>query len=193
LKERVAKLAGGVAVINVGAATETELKEKKLRVEDAVNATKAAVEEGIVPGGGVALYQARESIKDLDLEGDAETGAQILFAALDRPIRRLIENAGKDAGEVLAGMKQFAESPDFKGDKENVGFNVMTLSYGDMIKEGIIDPAKVTRIALQNAVSVAIMVLTTDCLIAEKPQKEDENGGASPGMGGMPGGMPGMM
>ncbi|MBD3365965.1 chaperonin GroEL [candidate division WWE3 bacterium] len=193
LKERMAKLSGGVAVLNVGAATETELKEKKLRVEDAVNATKAAVEEGIVPGGGVALFRAREAIRDLKLEGDAATGANILLAALDRPIRRLIENAGRDAGEVVAGMEQFAESSDYKGKKENVGFNVMTLEYGDMIKEGIIDPAKVTRTALQNAVSVANMVLTTDCLIAEEPEK-DEGGPAAGagGMGGM-GGMPGMM
>ncbi len=195
LKERMAKLSGGVAVINVGAATETELKEKKLRVEDAVNATKAAVEEGIVPGGGVAFYRAREAIKDLKLKDDAETGAHILHAALDKPIRRLIENAGRDAGEVLAGMDQHAESSDYKGKKENVGFNVMTLEYGDMIEEGIIDPAKVTRTALQNAVSVANMVLTTDCLIAENPEEDEGNGGAPAGgmPAGMGGGMPGMM
>lgn len=189
LKERMAKLAGGVAVINVGAATETELKEKKLRVEDAVNATRAAVEEGIVPGGGVALYRAREAVGSLKLEGDAETGANILRAALDRPLKRLIENAGKDAGQIIAGMEQYAEGSDYKGKKENVGFNVMTLEYGDMLKEGIIDPAKVTRTALQNAVSVAIMVLTTDCLIAEEPKKEEPAAGG----GGMPGGMGGMM
>jgi len=188
LKERMAKLSGGVAVINVGAATEIELKEKKLRVEDAVNATKAAVEEGIVPGGGVAFYKAREVIKKWKLEGDEKTGANVLLAALDRPIRRLIENAGKDAGEILAGMSQFAESSEYKGKKENVGFNVMTLEYGDMLKEGIIDPAKVARTALQNAVSVAIMVLTTDCLIADEPKKDEPVGGMpAGGMGGMPG------
>ena len=188
LKERMAKLSGGVAVINVGAATETELKEKKLRVEDAVNATKAAVEEGIVPGGGVAFYRAREVIKDLKLEGDASTGTSILYSALDRPIRRLIENAGKDAGEVLAGMTHFAKSSDYKGKKGNVGFNVMSLEYSDMIKDGIIDPTKVVRVALQNAVSVAIMVLTTDCLIADEPKKDAPAGGMpAGGMGGMPG------
>ena len=188
LKERMAKLSGGVAVINVGAATETELKEKKLRVEDAVNATKAAVEEGIVPGGGVAFYRAREVIKDLKLEGDAATGTSILYSALDRPIRRLIENAGKDAGEVLAGMTHFAKSSDYKGKKGNVGFNVMSLEYSDMIKDGIIDPTKVVRVALQNAVSVAIMVLTTDCLIADEPKKDAPAGGMpAGGMGGMPG------
>jgi chaperonin GroEL len=190
LKERMAKLSGGVAVINVGAATETELKEKKFRVEDAVNATRAAVEEGIVPGGGVAFLRARDGIKDLKLEGDEQTGANILFAALDRPIRKLIENAGRDSGEVLAGMKVLAEKPGYKGKKENVGFNVMSLEYGDMISQGIIDPAKVTRSALQNAVSVAIMVLTTDCLIAEEPKKDEPIGG---GMGGGMGGMPDMM
>ena len=188
LKERMAKLSGGVAVINVGAATEIELKEKKLRVEDAVNATKAAVEEGIVPGGGVAFYRAREVIKDLKLEGDASTGTSILYSALDRPIRRLIENAGKDAGEVLAGMTHFAKSSDYKGKKGNVGFNVMSLEYSDMIKDGIIDPTKVVRVALQNAVSVAIMVLTTDCLIADEPKKDAPAGGMpAGGMGGMPG------
>ncbi len=193
LKERMAKLSGGVAVLNVGAATETELKEKKLRVEDAVNATRAAVEEGIVPGGGVAFLRAREAISDLKLEGDEQTGANILFAALDRPIKRLIENSGKDSGEVLAGLAFASEKADYKGKKENIGFNVMTMSYGDMISEGIIDPAKVTRSALQNAVSVAIMVLTTDCLIAEEPKKDEPMGGAGMGgMGGM-GGMDGMM
>lgn len=189
IKERMAKLAGGVAVINVGAATETELKEKKLRVEDAVNATRAAVEEGIVPGGGVAFYRAREAVKELELEGDAQTGANILYAALDRPLKRLIENAGRDPGQVVAEMENYANSSDYEGKKENVGFNVMTLEYGDMLGQGIIDPAKVARIALQNAVSVAVMVLTTDCLVAEEPKKEEPSNGGMPagGMGGMGG------
>ncbi len=182
LKERMAKLAGGVAVINVGAATETELKEKKLRVEDAVNATRAAVEEGIVPGGGIALLRAREAIKDLELEGDALTGANILYAALDRPFRKLVENAGRDSGEVLAGLG--VATAEAKGKKENVGFNVMTMEYGDLIAQGIIDPAKVTRSALQNAVSVATMVLTTECLIADEPKKETPAPEPT-GMGGM--------
>ncbi len=186
LKERMAKLSGGVAVINVGAATETELKEKKHRVEDAVNATRAAVEEGIVPGGGVALFRAREEVKKLELINDEETGANILYAALSRPIRKLIENSGRDPGEVLAGMKALSESTDFKGKEENIGFNVMTMEYGDMISQGIIDPAKVVRSALQNAVSVAMMVLTTDCLIAEEPSEDEDNLPAG-GMGGMPG------
>jgi len=182
LRERMAKLSGGVAVINVGAATETELKEKKLRVEDAVNATRAAVEEGIVPGGGVAFLRARNSIKELKLEGDEATGANILYSALDKPIRRLIENAGRDSGEVLAELATTSESSGAKSKKENFGFNVMTMSYGDMVAEGIIDPTKVVRSALQNAVSVAMMVLTTDCLIAEEPKKEVAT---NPGMGDM--------
>ena len=182
LKERMAKLAGGVAVINVGAATETELKEKKLRVEDAVNATRAAVEEGIVPGGGIALLRAREAIKDLEVEGDARTGANILYAALDRPFRKLVENAGRDSGEVLAGLE--VATSEAKGKKENVGFNVMSMEYGDLIAQGIIDPAKVTRSALQNAVSVATMVLTTECLIADEPKKETPAPEPA-GMGGM--------
>ncbi len=182
LKERMAKLAGGVAVINVGAATETELKEKKLRVEDAVNATRAAVEEGIVPGGGIALLRAREAIKDLELAGDARTGANILYAALDRPFRKLVENAGRDSGEVLAGLE--VATSEAKGKKENIGFNVMSMEYGDLIAQGIIDPAKVTRSALQNAVSVATMVLTTECLIADEPKKETPAPEPA-GMGGM--------
>ncbi len=186
LKERMAKLTGGVAVVNVGAATEIELKEIKARVEDAVNATRAAVEEGIVPGGGVALFKARETLKELKLEGDERTGANILYVALDKPIRRLIENSGRDSGEVLAGMGIFAEKSEYKGKKENIGFNVMTMEYGDMIAQGIIDPAKVVRSALQNAVSVATMVLTTDCLIAEEPEKKVDSGGMGGGMGGMP-------
>ncbi len=186
LAERLAKLSGGVAVIMVGAATESELHEKKLRVEDAVNATKAAVEEGIVPGGGVATYKAREAIKKLKLEGEEATGANILYVALERPIRKIIENAGEDAGRVLGEMER--QSKDSKN--SNIGFNVMTMEYGDMIKQGIADPAKVTRSAVQNAVSVATMILTTECLVADAPKPESAS--AMPPMGGM-GGMPGMM
>lgn len=184
LAERLAKLSGGVAVIKVGAASETELKEKKLRVEDAVNATKAAVEEGIVPGGGVALLRAREAIKDLDLEGDEAVGAQILYKALEKPARLIISNAGEDPGKVLGTITAMAE-----GKKNpNMGFNVMTMDYIDMIKAGILDPAKVTRTAIQNAVSVATMILTTESLIADLPEEKTSAGG----MGGM-GGMPDMM
>lgn len=161
LKERIARLTGGVAIINVGASSETELKEKKLRVEDAVNATKAAVDEGIVPGGGVALIRAREAIKKLKLSGDENTGSNILYKALEMPLRKLVENAGVDAGEVFAKLSD--------GKK---GFNVMTMEYVDMIEAGIIDPAKVTRSALQNAVSVAIMILTTECLVSEEDEKD---------------------
>ena len=188
LMERVAKLTGGVAVIMVGAATEAEMKEKKLRVEDAVNATKAAVEEGIVPGGGVALYHARASIKKLkNLENDEEeTGANILYAALERPVRKIIENAGEDGGRILGEMERQAEK------NKNIGFNVMTMNFGDMIKQGIMDPAKVTRSAVQNAVSVATMILTTECLVADTPKEDNPLPPMPGGMGGM-GGMPGMM
>ena len=181
LMERVAKLAGGVAVVSVGAATESELKEKKLRVEDAVNATQAAVEEGIVPGGGIATYRSREAIKKLKLSGEEETGAEILYRALERPIRKLIENAGEDSGRVLGEVERRAKEEK----NSNIGFNVMTLEYGDMIKQGISDPAKVTRSAVQNAVSVATMILTTECLVADAPKEETPNPMA--GMGGMPG------
>ncbi len=184
LQERMAKLSGGVAVINVGAATEVELHEKKLRVEDAVHATKAAVEEGIVPGGGIATYRAREAIKKLTLSaGEEETGANILYAALEQPIKKLIENAGEDVRKVLGELEK--QSKDRKN--INVGFNVMTLEYGDMIKQGIADPAKVTRSAIQNAVSVATMILTTECLVADAPKPE------TPAMPPMGGGMGGMM
>ena len=187
LQERLAKLSGGVAVINVGAATETELKEKKLRVEDAVHATKAAVEEGIVPGGGVALLHAREVINALGLEGEEKTGGKILYNALEKPARMIITNAGEDAGKVLGEITRLEKEQN----NPNLGFNVLTMKYIDLVKEGIMDPTKVTRSALQNAVSVAIMVLTTECLVSEAPKKETPApmGG---GMGGM-GGMDGMM
>jgi len=181
LKERLAKLSGGVAVINVGAATEAELKEKKMRVEDAVNATKAAVEEGIVPGGGVAYLRARNAIRKLKLINEEETGAKILFAAMDTPTRLIVENAGEDSGKILGELER-----KYREDKnQNYGFDVLEMDYKDMVKGGIIDPAKVARSALQNAVSVAIMILTTECLIVDAPKKEELNQSA--------GGMPGMM
>jgi len=190
LMERLAKLSGGVAVINVGAATESELKEKKLRVEDAVNATKAAVEEGIVPGGGVVFLRARDAAtKKLKLEGDEETGAKILFEALEKPTRLIVQNAGMDSGMVLGEMERR-----YKDDgNANLGFNVMTMNYVDMVADGIIDPAKVARTALQNAVSVAIMVLTTECLVAETPKEEKPMPGGMGGGGMDMGGMGGMM
>lgn len=191
LVERLAKLSGGVAVINVGAATEAELKEKKLRVEDAVNATKSAVEEGIVPGGEVALLRIRKSVEKLKLEGEEATGAKILLAALEKPARVLISNAGEDPGKVLGEMERLSEEQK----NPNIGFNVRTMEYGDMVTMGIIDPAKVTRSALQNAVSVAVMILTTDVLVAEAPKKEEKPMDGGMGMGGMGGmgGMDGMM
>lgn len=171
LTERIAKLSGGVAVISVGANTEAELKEKKLRVEDAVNATKAAVEEGIVAGGGVTLLRIRKAIDSLKLEGDEKVGAQILRDALEKPLRVIVENAGEDSGKILSNVERIQEEKK----NHNIGFNVMSMEYSDMIEEGILDPAKVTRSALQNAVSVATMILTTECLITDTPKNEKEN------------------
>jgi chaperonin GroEL len=176
LQERLAKLSGGVAVIEVGAATETEMKEKQERVKDAVAATKAAIEEGIVPGGGVALITAAKAIDLKGLTGDELTGAKIVQKAMELPMKLLAENAGEDGSIVVANV--------FKKN-DGIGFNVLTGEYVDMIKAGIIDPAKVTRTALQNAVSVATMILTTECLVTDIPEKEKE----SPMGGGMPGGM----
>lgn len=187
LVERLAKLSGGVAVINVGAATEQEMKEKKLRVEDAVNATKAAVEEGIVPGGGVAFLRAREAVEKLELEGDEATGAQILLASLDKPARLIVRNAGLDAGKVIGELERLTKEKN----NPNLGFNAVTERYVDMVADGIIDPTKVARNALQNAVSVATMIMTTECLVTDAPKDEPEMP-AGAGMGGM-GGMPGMM
>ncbi len=190
-QERLAKLSGGVAVLRVGAATETELKEKKLRVEDAVNATKAAVEEGIVPGGGVAFLIARKVLESSKLDGEEGTAFKILHSALEKPIRMIVQNAGVDAGKVLGELERLQKE---KNDP-NIGYNVVKMEYGDMVKDGIIDPAKVARSALQNAVSVAIMVLTTECLVAEAPKKEEPmpgggmGGAGMGGMGGMGGGM----
>ncbi len=185
LQERLAKLTGGVAVISVGAASETELKEKKLRVEDAVNATKAAVEEGIVPGGGVAFLRARKALKKVKLEGDELVGANILFNALEKPLRMIVENAGVDSGWVVRELEHREEQAGKNGG--NIGYNVLTMEFDDMVKSGIIDPAKVTRSALQNAVSVAIMILTTETLVTDVPEKDKPMAG-----GGMPGGMSGM-
>jgi chaperonin GroEL len=191
LHERLAKLSGGVAVINVGAATEAEMKEKKLRVEDAVNATKAAVEEGIVPGGGVAYLRAKEAVEGLEFENDEKTGAKILIDALERPTRMIITNSGLDSGRVLAELERKTKEENNK----NMGFNVISMDYVDMVNDGIIDPTKVARSALQNAASVALMIMTTECLVAEEPKKESDNPVPDAGMGGMGGmgGMPGMM
>jgi chaperonin GroEL len=163
LQERLAKLAGGVAVINVGAATETEMKEKKARVEDALHATRAAVEEGIVPGGGVALLRTRSAVSKLELEGDQQIGVEIIKNALEAPLRALAANAGLEGAVIVQGVV------DSKG---NSGFNVSTEKYEDLVKAGVVDPKKVTRTALQNAGSIAGLLLTTECLITEIPEKE---------------------
>ena len=181
LQERLAKLAGGVAVIKVGAATEVELKEKKHRIEDAVSATRAAIEEGVVPGGGTALLRARDSVKTLldSLEGDEATGAKTVWESLEAPARLIADNAGIEGAVVVE--KVLAETG-------AMGLNAATGEVTDLVKAGIIDPAKVTRAALQNAASIAALVLTTECLVADKPEPEP----AMPAGGGM-GGMPGMM
>jgi len=174
LQERLAKLAGGVAVINVGAATESEMKEKKARVEDALHATRAAVEEGIVPGGGVALVRAAATVDGLKLEGDEAVGADIVRKACDAPLRQLVANAGLEGAVVLEEVK--------KG-KGNYGYDVAAGQYCDMVKAGIIDPTKVARTALQNAASIAGLLLTTECMVAEIPEKKEAP--ASGGSGGM--------
>jgi chaperonin GroEL len=176
LQERLAKLAGGVAVINVGAATETEMKEKKARVEDALHATRAAVEEGIVPGGGVALIRAQAAVGDLKLTGDEKTGAEIIARAIEAPLRQLAANAGVEGALIVAEVK--------KG-KGNHGYNVATGEYVDLIKAGVVDPAKVTRSALQNAASISGLLLTTECLIADIPKEEKADGGHAHDHGGM--------
>jgi len=176
LQERLAKLAGGVAVINVGAATETEMKEKKARVEDALHATRAAVEEGIVPGGGVALIRAQASIGDLGLTGDEKTGAEIVARAIEAPLRQLAANAGVEGALIVAEVK--------KG-SGNHGYNVATGKYEDLIKAGVVDPAKVTRSALQNAASISGLLLTTECLIADIPKEEAADAGHAHDHGGM--------
>jgi len=183
LQERLAKLAGGVAVINVGAATEVELKEKKHRVEDALSATRAAIEEGIVPGGGLALIQAATALEKADiskLTDDEKVGFKIVKRALEEPIRQIAENAGVD-GAVIAERA--------RSEKKGIGFDAAKMEWVDMVKSGIIDPAKVTRSALQNAASIASLLLTTECAITDIPEKKEAP--AMPGGGGM-GGMGGM-
>jgi chaperonin GroEL len=184
LQERLAKLAGGVAVIQVGAATETEMKEKKARVEDALHATRAAVEEGIVPGGGVALIRCQKSLESLKAENeDQQTGVNIVKRALEEPLRQLAFNAGLEGSIIVEKVKS---------EKGNRGLNVATGEFADLVAEGVIDPTKVTRSALQNAASIAGLLLTTEALITEIPEKEKAApGGHDPSMGGM-GGMGGM-
>lgn len=182
LQERLAKLSGGVAVINVGAATETELKERKHRIEDALSATRAAVEEGIVPGGGVALIQAASAVGDLGLTGDEATGARIILKALEEPVKIIASNAGVE-GAVIAER--------VKSEKAGIGYDAQSGTFVDMVESGIIDPAKVTRSALENAASIAGMILTTEALIVDEPE-EDMPAMPPGGMDGM-GGMGGMM
>ena len=178
LQERLAKLAGGVAVINVGAATETEMKEKKARVEDALHATRAAVEEGIVAGGGTALIRAQAAIGDLGLTGDEKTGAGIVARAVESPLRQLVANAGREAALIVEQVK--------KG-KGGEGYNVATDKFEDLIASGVVDPTKVTRTALQNAASISGLLLTTECLITDLPTKEAPSGGGGHDHGGMGG------
>ncbi len=174
LQERLAKLAGGVAVIQVGSATETEMKEKKHRMEDALSATRAAIEEGIVPGGGVALINALTALDKISAESDIKVGINIVRKAVEEPLKQIVNNAGLEGAVVVEKVKNLP-----KGE----GFDAISLTYKDMIKAGIVDPAKVTRSALQNAASISAMLLTTEAIVADKPEKDK-------GMGGMPGGMP---
>ncbi len=180
LQERLAKLAGGVALIKVGAATEAAMKEKKDRVDDALHATRAAVEEGIVPGGGVAYLRAQKAIDALKLDGDEKVGAQIISRAIEAPLRKLVNNAGQEAALVIANVKKATGTN---------GYNVRTGEYCDLIKAGVVDPAKVTRSALQNAASIASLLLTTDCMVTDLPEKKESCGcgghGGAPDMGGM--------
>jgi chaperonin GroEL len=182
LQERLAKLAGGVAVINVGAATETALKEKKARVEDALHATRAAVEEGIVPGGGVALIRAQKVLDKLEVTGDEKIGVNIIRRAVEQPLRTLVENAGGEGSVVVNEVKSR---------KGNEGYNVATGEYVDLVKAGIVDPTKVTRSALQNAASISGLLLTTECVVTELPEKDKPAAPGGHGGGGM-GGMGGM-
>lgn len=179
LQERLAKLAGGVAVIKVGAATETELKERKLRIEDALNSTRAAVEEGIVAGGGTALVSIYNKVAEVEAKGDVQTGVNIVLKALEAPLRQIVENAGLEASIIVEKLKNA---------DEGIGYNAATDEWVNMLDAGIVDPTKVTRSALQNAASVAAMFLTTEAVVADIPEEEP----AAPDMGGM-GGMPGMM
>jgi chaperonin GroEL len=178
LQERLAKLVGGVAVINVGAATETEMKEKKARVEDALNATRAAVEEGIVPGGGVAYLRSIAAVDKIKGEGDQQIGLNIVKRALEEPARQISENAGREGSVIVERLKN---------EKGSFGFDASKEEFTDMIKAGIIDPTKVVRFALQNAASVASLLITTEAMIAEKPKKEPPMPPMPPGGGGMGG------
>ena len=177
LQERLAKLAGGVAVINVGAATETEMKEKKARVEDALHATRAAVEEGIVPGGGVAFIRAQGALSSLTLVGDEKIGLEIVRRAIEQPLRTLADNAGKEGALIVQEVKSR---------KGNEGYNVASAQYEDLVKAGVVDPTKVTRSALQNAASISGLLLTTEALVTEIPEKE-KTPPMPPGGGGMGG------
>jgi chaperonin GroEL len=180
LQERLAKLVGGVAVIKVGAATETEMKEKKARVEDAMHATKAAVEEGIVPGGGVALIRAAKALDSLKLEGDQKVGVELIRKAIEEPLRWIATNAGQEGSIVVARVKE-AKNP-------GEGYNAATDKYEDMVAAGVIDPTKVVRSALQNASSIASLLLTTEAIVSEIPEeKKEAAGGGMPGGGGMGG------
>jgi chaperonin GroEL len=187
LQERLAKLIGGVAVINVGAATETEMKEKKARVEDALNATRAAVEEGIVPGGGVALVRCLEALEKIKIKADQKLGVRVVMRAIEEPVRQIANNAGAEGSVIIDKVKS---------GKDAYGFNANTNDYEDLISAGVIDPTKVVRYALQNAASVAGLMLTTEAMVADKPEEKDAAAppmpGGAPGMGGM-GGMGGMM
>ena len=168
LQERLAKLAGGIGVIRVGAATEVELKERKHRIEDAIAATRAAVEEGVIPGGGSALVHAASAIDALTLDGDELTGARAVRSALDAPLARIAENAGHEGRVVVSKVRELGAGN---------GFNAETGEYGDLAKQGVIDPVKVTKAALGNAVSIAAMVLTTDSAVVEKPAEEEHSHG----------------
>ena len=179
LQERVAKLAGGVALIKVGAATEVEMKEKKARVEDALHATRAAVEEGIVAGGGVALIRAKQAIRDLKGDNDEQNaGIRIVLRAMEEPLRQIVANAGDEPSVVVNTVAN---------GEGNFGYNAQTGEYGDLVEMGVLDPTKVTRTALQNAASVASLILTTDCMVADLPQEEKAMPAGMDGMGGMPG------
>jgi len=180
LQERLAKLIGGVAVINVGAATETEMKEKKARVEDALNATRAAVEEGIVPGGGVALVRCLDALSKMKIKGDQKLGVKVVMRAIEEPLRQIANNAGMEGSVVIDKVKSAQGA---------FGYNAETDTYEDLMKAGVIDPTKVVRLALQNAASVASLMLTTQAMVAEKPEEKHEPAmpGGAPGMGGMGG------
>jgi len=184
LRERLAKLSGGVAVIKVGAATETEMKEKKLRIEDALAATKAAIEEGIVVGGGVALVRVAKALNNVQVSGEEKIGIEILARAIEEPLKQIAHNAGANGAVVVEEVKKL---------EGNFGYNALSGEYEDLVVRGVIDPTKVTRSALQNAASAAAMILTTECAVTDLPEKAGCNHDS--GMGGMPGmgGMGGMM